>query len=144
MIKREHIEKMKLLGAMLGDTTAGLSAVAINAGLEYAQRLTTDSTLQADVKATFKQDLAARDFRRATRVVEKYGKATEPPVRLSPNAGTLPPKLVPGKKNPLECAWEETDEGFRALELYVKTNKDNPPDNVDLRTWYASQSTAQY
>jgi hypothetical protein len=89
MIRQEHITKMKLLGAMLGDASAGLTAVAIKAGLDYAQRLTTDTALQADVKATFKQDLAARDIKRAAQVVEKYGNAKES-VKSVPGAIPVP------------------------------------------------------
>jgi hypothetical protein len=67
MIRKEHIEKMKLLGRMLGATANGIPATAVNAGVEYARRLTTDTALQADVKAIFK-DLGDRDLKRAALV----------------------------------------------------------------------------
>jgi len=94
MIRKEHVEKMQLLGRMLGTGADSIPATAVNAGLEYAQRLTTDTALQAEVKATFKQDLAARDLKRAAQVVEKYGKAKEP-VKSAPNAVKSTPQPTP-------------------------------------------------
>lgn len=94
MVGKEHIEKMKLLGKML-DASPAVLATAIVVGLDYARRLTTDTALQADVKATYKPDLAARDLKRAAQVAEKYGKAKEL-VRSGPNAipaSTPQPKL---------------------------------------------------
>jgi len=78
MERKEHIEQMKLLGRMLGAPANGIRATAVNAGLEYAQRLTTDTTLRAEVNKTFNPSLAARDFKRAAEVLEKYRKTPEP------------------------------------------------------------------
>jgi len=56
---------------MLGATANGIPATAVNAGLEYAQRLTTDAALQAEVNATFNPSLATRDLKRAAEVLAK-------------------------------------------------------------------------
>jgi len=197
MVGKEHIEKMKLLGRML-DAGAALPSTAITAGLEYARRLATDAKLQADVRATYKADLAARDFKRAAQVMEQYGKQKEP-VKRSPNSllstpstpaqtavTSLPPyesmpssvflerhalidskgrwtprgrawlktrppiaavpvftpmvrEVTPVKKQEIEVAipYEQTDAGYYALQTYWNENKKAPPDNFDLKQWFA-------
>ena len=101
MIRQEHINKVKLFDAMLSNTSTGLTAAAIDAGVEYAQRLTTDTTLQVDVKATFKPDLAARDLKRAAQVIQKYGKEKEP-VKASINNVPSMPKPAASVSTPEE------------------------------------------
>lgn len=97
MIRKEHIEKMKLLGRMLGTGADGIPIVAVNAGLEYAHRLTTDPALQAEVKNAYNPSLAVRDLKRATEVLERYGKTPEPePVK------TVTPTRVTGEYMPKE------------------------------------------
>ena len=150
------------------------------------------------VKATYKPDLAARDFKRAAQVVEKYGKQKEP-VKLSPSAlpsapstpvptagAPLPPyesmpssvflerhalidskgrwtprgrawlktrppiaavpvvtpmvkEVTPFRKQEKELAipYEQTDAGYNALGAYWKENKKEPPENFDLKQWFA-------
>jgi len=81
MVNKEHLKNMKLFGTMLSAAAAGLPATAIEAGLKYAERLTTDTALQDHVKATSKPDLAARDFKRAAEVIAKYGKPVPVPTK---------------------------------------------------------------
>lgn len=96
MERKEHIEKMQLLGRMLGPTANGIPATAVTAGLEYAQHLTRDAALQADVKKTFNASLAARDIKRAAEVLEKYRKPITPkPVASTPGfTDYKPPELA--------------------------------------------------
>jgi hypothetical protein len=98
MIRQEHIEKMQLFGRMLGPTADRLPATAVNAGIEYAQRLTTDTALQAEVKAAFPADLAARDLKRAAEVLAKYGKAKEPVKVATPTPEPVKPTPEPRPK----------------------------------------------
>jgi len=102
MIKQQHIEKMKLLGKILNGVS--LPAEAVNAAIEYARRLTADPALQAEVKAAYKSDLAARDLKRAAQAVAKYSKTPEPvtlPVNAVPSE-TVTPTPVPYKPKPGE------------------------------------------
>jgi hypothetical protein len=97
MVRKDHIEKMNLIGEMLGSAGEGLAIVTINAGVEYAKRLATDEALRAQIAATFNPSLAARDFRRARKVVEKYSYR---PLKPSRNAASRPSvKVAPPKYN---------------------------------------------
>jgi len=100
MVRQEHIKKVELLAAMLGSTAVGLPLAAINAGVEYAKRLSTDKALRADVAATFNTSLAERDFKRAAQVVQKYNNA---PVKVATTAVSSAPvtsSLAPTPKVP--------------------------------------------
>jgi hypothetical protein len=72
--------------------------------------------------------------------------ASEPPKKFAPPVQAMTETVTPTpvkpvvKKTPLELAWEGTDEGFRALELYVRTSRSNPPDSFNLKEWYSRES----
>lgn len=127
MIRKEHIKQMQLLGDVLRGV--GLPAAAIKAGVEYAQRLTTDTALRAEVTATFNQSLAERDFKRADQVVQKFGNA---PVKVAvPNAPVTAnkPKLPDLLAHNIVC-----ELGGR-YEYTVKGQAWHDAGKPDLSTW---------
>jgi hypothetical protein len=149
MVKKEHIDKMKLFGTMLSTAARQLPASAVTAGLEYAQRLLNDITLQTEVKASFKPDLAARDLKRAAEVVAKYGvapvtevaaNAVPPEWKPAARPGPVTAASTPAAKDKLfiDIPYEQTEAGFDALQAYWNEHKHAPPEGFDLKAWYKS------
>ena len=149
MVKKGHIDKMKLLGTVLSAAARQLPAEAVTAGLEYAQRLLNDTTLQTEVKASFKPDLSARDLKRAGEVAAKYGAA--PVTKVVANA--VPPEWKPAARRGLvtppstsaprdklliDIPYEQTEAGYDALLAYWNEHKQAPPEGFDLKAWYKS------
>lgn len=118
MVTKEHLKNVKLLGTMLSAAAAGLPATAIEAGLKYAERLTSDTALQNHVKATSKPDLASRDFKRAAEVIAKYGKPVPVPTK------TEPIKSAPQPASPIPT-FIPTRDKLRALIPYLDVSTVN-------------------
>ena len=97
IVRNNHIERMNLIAELLGSAGPEPPIITINMGVEYAKRLATDEALRAKVAATFNPSLAARDFRWARKVVEKY---SYKPLKVSPSAVPgAPVKVAPPKYN---------------------------------------------
>jgi hypothetical protein len=47
--------------------------------------------------------------------------------------------VTPFRKQEIELAipYEQTDAGYNALGVYWKENKKEPPENFDLKQWFA-------